>query len=511
MFLSTIRKFLLYIEIIICVYIFSKSLMASDFEQDTLSYKEVQTQDTLEITLNDAILQCLENNPTITIQRLDPLIKSTYSREERAVFDPVINGGIQKGETKSQRRLGSRREPFDFYEERFDFNLEVSENLPTGTSVAITTGMNGSQSNLYTDQYTGNLGITITQALLQGFGFAANLANLRKARLDIDLSAYELKGLAENVTANIEKSYWQLFLAGKELDIRIQSVQLAEQQLSESLERVKVGKLPKVELAAVHAELAVRRSELIDAQSREVQNRLQLIYLLNPPHEDIWSIFPVLLDKPQLPVDTLGSMYIHEMLGMKYRADLEQARINLKKEELELTLTRNGLLPRLDFFISLGRSSYAQFFERAYPDLESPFYQVSAGINFLFPVPNRKAAAQLSRARYSREQKIMAVKNMEKLVQLDIRMAYIEVNRSKQQVEATHVSRELQEIKLAAELEKFRVGKSTNFLVLQAQRDLTASQLDEAHSLVAFLSSFVDLYLAEGTLLERRGINTFNH
>jgi len=96
---------------------------------------------------------------------------------------------------------------------------------------------------------------------------------------------------------------------------------------------------------------------------------------------------------------------------------------------------------------------------------------------------------------------------MERLVQLDVRSAYVEVLRSKEQIEATKVSYQLQQKKLDAELEKFRVGRSTNFLVLQAQRDVTASQLDEARAIVAHLNALVDLHLMEGTLLKRLGIN----
>ena len=82
--------------------------------------------------------------------------------------------------------------------------------------------------------------------------------------------------------------------------------------------------------------------------------------------------------------------------------------------------------------------------------------------------------------------------------------------RSQQQIEATRVTRELQERKLEAELEKFRVGKSTNFLVLQAQRDVTASHLNEARAQVLYLSALTNLYLMEGTLLDRRGMDTLS-
>ena len=96
---------------------------------------------------------------------------------------------------------------------------------------------------------------------------------------------------------------------------------------------------------------------------------------------------------------------------------------------------------------------------------------------------------------------------MERMVQRDVRSAYAEVLRTRQQIEATQVTRDLQEKNLQAELEKFRVGRSTNLLVLQVQRDFTASQLDVIRAAVNYLNALVNLYLMEGTLLERRGIS----
>jgi outer membrane protein len=57
------------------------------------------------------------------------------------------------------------------------------------------------------------------------------------------------------------------------------------------------------------------------------------------------------------------------------------------------------------------------------------------------------------------------------------------------------------------ETEKFRFGKSTTLLVAQAQRDLLSSQISEVITIVNYLKAFVELYLLEGSLLERRGIS----
>lgn len=482
---------------------------AAEETQQNIFSRGMQITDTLRIALEEAIFLGLENNATVTIQRLSPDIMKTYAREERAAFDPEITLDGQRSETKSSRRLGTQRTPFDLKDNRFDFGIGISETLPTGTSVAVSAGMTGSVSNLYTDQYTGDLGITITQSLLQGSGFGSNLANLRKARLDVEISQWELKGVAEKVTADIEKGYWDLYLAAREIEIQQKSLELAERQRSESLERVAVGKLARLELAAVEAEVAARQVALIDAQGRHEQARLQLLYLINPATEFFWSMYPLPVDRPFVPEDTLETIAVHEQLGMEYRPDLKQTRLALDKGDLEIARTKNGLLPRLDLFITLGKSTYSESFDSAYPDISSPYYQVIAGAAFSLPVPNRAASAQLSRARSSREQQAAAVGNMEKMVQLEIRSAYVEVLRSRQQIKATRIARELQDKKLEAELEKFRVGKSTNFLVLQAQRDFTAGQMDEVRSMVAYLNALVDLYVAEGTLLDRRGINTF--
>ena len=217
--------------------------------------------DTLRIGLREAIMMGFENNPTIMVQRLEPEMMKTVVRENGAAFEPVFDVTADKIKSKSQRRLGAQRTPFDLQDDRFDIGAQITEFLPTGTTISVEAGMTGSVSNLYTDQYTGIAGLSVTQSLLRGFGFCANLAAYRQARLDLEISKWELKGIAESVTADIEKGYWDLYLTRQETDIQQQSLALAEQQLAESLERVAVGKLPELELAVHHFDLFARRVE----------------------------------------------------------------------------------------------------------------------------------------------------------------------------------------------------------------------------------------------------------
>ena len=102
---------------------------------------------------------------------------------------------------------------------------------------------------------------------------------------------------------------------------------------------------------------------------------------------------------------------------------------------------------------------------------------------------------------------IDALDNLSQLVEVDVRTAYIEVDRTKQQISASSITRKFNEEKLRTETEKLRVGKSTSFLVAQAQRDLLVSRINEVQALANYLKALIDLYRQDGSLLARRGIS----
>jgi outer membrane protein len=165
------------------------------------------------------------------------------------------------------------------------------------------------------------------------------------------------------------------------------------------------------------------------------------------------------------------------------------------------------LLPQLDFFITLGKTGFADSFGKSWHRTTSDNdYDSVAGLTFELPPLNRGAQARNARAMLNRNQSKLALSNLAQTVEVDVRDAYIEIERSREQVAATAATRRLQEESLRAEREKFRVGKSTSLLVAQAQRDYVSSQINEISAIITYLKSFTEFYRFEGTLLERRGI-----
>ena len=171
-----------------------------------------------------------------------------------------------------------------------------------------------------------------------------------------------------------------------------------------------------------------------------------------------------------------------------------------------LGLELRQLLPKLDLFILLGQTGYADSFGDSVREIDGGGYDLSAGARFEFPIANRAASARHRRAQYTRDQTAEAMKNLADLVMVEVESAYIEVERTRAQITATATTRQFQEEKARAETAKFKVGRSTAILVTQAQRDLVQSQVSEAEAVVRHLEALVLLYRLEGALLEKRGL-----
>lgn len=463
----------------------------------------------LRLGLTDAVLSALRHNAAFSVERISPSIQKTYEADARAAFDPTLSGSISRVRKTTDEDVRNQFGNDVATAEAVESSLTVSEYLPTGTTLSGSIGFQTERQNNVASEFDSHgmtYDVTMTQSLLRGFGPKVNLVNLKQARLSSLSSAYELRGVAETLVADVESTYWDAILAERSIAIYERSLEIAELQIDEVRERVKIGDMAETEFAAAEAEVASRREELIDARSSLVTTRLKIIRLLNIGGADMWTRPLELTEAPDASTQgSLDAVEAHVSLGLKQRPDLNQAQLSLQKGELEIVRTRNGLLPKLDLFVRLGNTRYADSFS-SMSDRDGHDREVSVGLQMEYALGHREERAAHTRAQLSLEQARMALVNMEQLVQVDIRSAYVEVERTMAQMTASTATRKLREESLRTEQEKFRVGKSTAILVSQAWRDLVASQIAEVRNQVDYRKALLDLYRLEGTLLERRGI-----
>lgn len=465
------------------------------------------SQGPLKITVTEAILLTLENNRSLVVERLNPSIQQTLEDSERAVFDPEMNAEIFGGRIDGERLARSGSETEKYSTDTLDALISLKQLFPTGTTAALEGSTRMDDSSLYMNSfYSTRLGMSVTQALLRGYGTDVNLATLRQARLETRMSEYELRGFTQALVAQVERTYWDYALTRRQVDIFEESLKVARQQLGETKELIAVGRLARAELPAVQAEVAAQEQGFINARSERESIHLQLLRLLNPAGSDLWKREVDLIYQPTLPEIILDDVELHVEVAMRLSPLLNEARLKILSDDLQLIRTKNGLLPLLDLFITLGKSGYASSFGDSVSSLDRDSYDFLAGVRFQYPIYNREAKSRQKRAMLSQDQSEKALENLSQLVEVDVRTAYIEVNRSKQQIVASSATRRFNDEKLRTETEKLRVGKSTSFLVAQAQRDLLISKIEEVQALANYIKAMVNLYLQDGSLLERRGI-----
>ncbi len=462
------------------------------------------------LTLDEAVVRALQNNRSFRVERLAPGIQRTFEQEELARFDPLLRARAQAARERTEQEAEF---PLSGIEDVTITEAAVaaalSQFFPLGTQLNLTAQWQRSLAHgdfSRQGSHTIQAGLTVTQSLLRGYGSDVNLASLRQARLDTQASKYEVRAAAESLVASVESKSWDFVLARRRLEIFTESLQLAQQQLRETEERISVGKLPQSERAAALSEVALRKEELINARSEMLRTRLELLRLINPEVPELWGRELHLLDEPTAPEVELDERDQRVKLALRMRPDLNEARIQVKRGDLEVVKTKNGLLPKLDFFVQLGKSGEGETFSGSLGDVENDRYNARGVLDFEFPVGNRAPRARHRRAVRRRGEALAALRNFEHAIQVQVRSALIEVERARQQVAATAATRRYREESLRAEEEKLGLGKSTSFLVAQAQRDLVESRIAEVEARVNLLKALVELYRVEGSLLERRGV-----
>ena len=460
----------------------------------------------IELSVEQAVMLALRNNLDLQVQQLSPVIVGTFEQIERGIFDPEFFAEAEYFDEKSSEISRSSGEQFNISGNEAGGAVGVRQLLPSGTTIEAVVAQDRITSDRAPEQQTARVGLSVTQSLLRGFGSAVNLASVRQAELDFLASIDELQGFTEVLLADTETAYWNFVLAKEKIAIFEESLAVARKQREEIEQRIEVGILPEIEVAAARSEEALRVQALINARSQLEDRRLRLLRLISPgPYGHLdWAITTTseLRVTPQ-PVTDLNDRL---QLAEQSRPDLNEARLRLQQNRLETIVTRNGILPRLDLFIALGKTGFADTFPDSFREMDGDTYDLTAGVRLSHFLGNRAAQASNLAAFAAKQQAADAVANLRQLVHLDVRLAVNEVERTRQLIDASRATRIFQEKTVEAEKERFEVGASTTLQIAQAQRDLLLIQIAEIEAIVNYRIALVRLYLAEGSLLEYRGV-----
>lgn len=476
----------------------------------------IPTSGTLRLTVDDAVKLALENNADLKADRLDPQIGDTRVAAAAGAFKPAVNSSVQRN--NQLQPPSSFLIPTPTQNDVVTSNTGVSQRLPWfGTTYNVGWSTSHTDSNSFLSSYNpllqSGLSFNVSQPLLRDLFVDASRQQLVTSRINRDIADTRLRESLTRTTANVKTAYWNLVSARNNLESRHKSLELTRELTRVNKARVDVGQSPPLDLVSAQAESAANEEQVIVGETlvKEAEDRLRLL-ILDTTQRDSWTVHLETVDTPPLglpapDVDQAVSTALRE------RADLERARKDIQTSQANATFAGNQRLPDVRLNASYQASGLGgtqvlrtgtfpgtvigagqitdfgsvlnQLFGRDYPTW-------AVGVSVSYPIGQSSEEANYARTRLETTQAQERLKSAEARVIQQVRDAGWQIEMNARRIETARLARELAEQRLDAEQKRLDVGLSTNFLVIQAQRDLTQAKTNELSAVLAYDLALVD-------------------
>jgi outer membrane protein TolC len=471
---------------------------------------------TIELGLEEAVARSLERNLDIAVERLNPRTFDFSIAALNANYRPTFNSTVAA--RNATTFTTSQTAGADvLVTDTLTGNTGISQDIRWGGgSFAIAFNNNRVEnSNRFATRnptLNSNLSANFTQPLLRNFLTDTTRTQLVVTRLNQDISEIGLRATITGTLANVRNAYWDLVYAIQAVEVAQRSLALATKLVEDNRARVEVGTMAPIDVIQAQAEEATRRQTLAQARANHRTAELALKRLIVSGTDDpMWtaSIDPV--DRPSFTpaaLDVEGAV----RRALDARTDLQQSRRTLQANDATLRNLVNQTLPSLDLVASYGLAgiggteflrgtglgspiigqisrSYAAALDTLF-DRAAPTWNVS--LNFSYPLGTSAADANAARARLQQQQTLAQTKQLELQIATEVTNAALQVQATMERYQAATVARELAQKRLEAEQSKFEVGMSTNFFVVQAQRDLADAENAELRALLDYRKAQVD-------------------
>lgn len=494
-----------------------------------------QEEKTLSLSLEECLLKALKNNLELALEVITPKIADVSISLASEKFMPSLAFNFSKQDTKSASySFLDASETVSSLQN--DYSFQVSQLIPTGGSLSF--GLSGYMTDTnrrfqnINPRYGTILRFSFSQPLLKDFGFKMSRREIILAQNNRDISEMRFNRTLEDIIYSVESAYWNLVYSIENLKVRRQSLKLAQELLEKNRAEIEAGTLPPIEILTAQADVATREADILEAEAAVKNNEdlLKTIINLRAEVKDAETVRLIPTDSPSVVREDI-SLDKALLIAMENRPDLQATKIDLKNRELNLNYARNQLFPDLRLqgsYWSPGISGDQILYEGgnaltgkiigkipggssdALKDTFNFKYKNwSLGLTLSYPLNNLLSRAYYAQAKLSLDQARLEIENQEQQIFLEIKTAVRAVQTNYQRVEAYRIARELAQKKLEAEEEKFKVGLSTNYFILQYQRDLASAQIMELKATVDYNISLAHLRRVQGIGHKNQNISSY--
>ncbi len=503
-----------------------------DNEEVTLKAEIIKdSKDISFLSLEEALAESVKNNLELKIEDEAKTIAGLDYQISKGLYAPVLGAEtfFQNQKTPVANVFASVPDG-RLIEERWEVNPYLSGVLPFGTQYGVNFDNNRLRNNnnfqILKPQNASVLTFSIKQPLLKGFWMNDNRRQVKTLKLNKDLADYTFQKKLQDTLYRTAINYWDLLLAYKNIEIKKEAVDLAGTQLYRTTRLAEIGNAPKIEIVSAEAEVERRKEEVAQAQEQLFRAENSLKVLIAPSLDSFYwhkKVKPTEILRPQT-----NYISIEQALeaSLTKRPEFFEIKKKLELKELDKKYYINRGLPQLDLIGSYstqglagkpqtisnntfgGGGSIRPRFQGDYLDnLENlasqDFNTIKIGLNMSWPISPQTTTRTLKKVKLEKDQLNLEFMNLEQVIKADIANAFNSLITTQARIDASTASLKAAERQLGAEIQKFKSGLSTNFLVLTRQNDLSLAKLRLATAITDYNKALNELEKASGLILDK--------
>jgi outer membrane protein len=438
------------------------------------------------------------------------------------IYDPLANASLVRAHTEqpaTSQLVGAAVNRVD----TFDARAQVSQLAPSGGVFTLGFTANKTDTNstfsFVNPSYSSSLTLSLNQPLLRNFGPRPTNYLIRIARYTRDSTYQDFVRSVQTTVNNVEQSYWDLVYALRNLEVKKESLRIAQDLNRITKIKIDVGSLAPIEITQTEVGIATAEQDIITAEGLigDAQDRLKR--QLNPDATQ-WNV-------PIIPTDQVraGEVQIQLEEGTKAalarRPEMVKARYVVESDRIRSDYYRNLVLPGLNLTGSYGSPgvggtthdpvtgaivSTGDFTDAFRQVIDRNFKNWSIGLNFSFPIMNRAARGNYGVAKYTLESDQAVLTTTGQNIVVEVRAAARAIDTARRSIAAASKGRELAEKNLDAVKKKYDNGMSTSFEVTQIQRDLSAARTLELQALTVYRKAVAAYHYSTADILDWKGI-----
>ncbi len=445
------------------------------------------------LTLEQVRAAVLANNLDLKIELVNPSMARRDLDAERAKFESLFYGSTQFDTTQDADTATAS--------EALISEVGIEKPLPFGGTIAV--GLPFSTSDDDPDGVAdAAASVSVVQSLWRGAGKRINTQSIRIAAHQWNIVSARTKLTAIYLLANADVTYWRLYAARKELEVRREQYKLAQDQLSHARKKVAAGSAPKIEIVRAEAGLSSRLEAVINAETAVQDWTRALRRLMNDddmPLESKTNILPQ-TDPNPLGLDLDERELVRQALAG--RMDLVQWEQTLTIDDLNIELAHDATRPDLNLSYTYAARTSNSTVAEAFSDLTRHAGNAhTVGIFAAIPLGNRAARARLQKARLARVQDLAARERLEQIIRQEVYEAASNLDQNWRRILAAEQGVTAAYRDYQVEQSQFQLGRRTSTDVLLAAGRLADAQLTRIRSFVDYEVAQINLARATGTLL----------